>query len=83
MERKDSMKKCAVILMDICLIILVSGSGYAQEDKTRLGFGLSMGKEMVEVDDEMITVFDAPNFLLPILFGSDCRLYPIIEIISR
>ena len=77
------MKRCAIVLVVFCLLILVSYSAYAQEDKTRFGFGLSMGKEMVEVDDEMISVFDPPNFLLPILFGSGFFIEPEVGILRH
>lgn len=60
------------------MVILITGVIHAQDNKARFGFGLSMGKEMVEIDNEFVTLFDAPIFSFPILFGSGFRIEPQI-----
>jgi hypothetical protein len=60
----------------IFIILLVLDLAHAQNNQASVGFGLNMGKEIVKVDDEWITVFDAPTFLVPILFSTGFRIEP-------
>ena len=51
----------------------------AQEQATRIGIGVSLGKEAIPIDDNFVfSWFDYPNFYIPILISSHFRLEPVL-----
>lgn len=51
---------------------------HAQEEGNRIGFGVSLGKEIIDLDGGALTLFDFPSFYLPISISSRFRLEPEI-----
>ena len=54
---------------------------FSQEEKTRIGLGVSLGKDIRRgYDGELLTSFDAPSYYIPILISNSFRIEPEIGI---
>ena len=73
------MKKVSLILLFGTAFFLISNLLYAQEKETRLGVGVSLGKESLLIDeDAILTLFDFPRFYIPIITSPQFRFEPEI-----
>lgn len=73
------MKTISVILLLGAAFLLSFNLLYAQEEKTRVGFGVSIGKETMIIEEgTAFTLFDFPSFYMPILISRQFRLEPWI-----
>ncbi len=71
------MKKASFIMLLVVTSFFLSSFLHAQEERSRIGFGVSLGKEIVEIG-EAYTMLDFPSFYLPISLSSNFRFEPEI-----
>ena len=63
------------------ILMLFSNSAFSQEKKVRVGFGVSMGKDIIRVYEAgLLTSFDYPNYYIPIIISKSFRIEPEIGI---
>jgi len=75
------MKKASFIMLLVVTSLYLSNFLYAQEEtqeeRSRIGFGVSLGKEIIAIG-EAYTLLDFPSFYLPISLSSNFRFEPEI-----
>ncbi|MBA7694284.1 hypothetical protein ES703_102891 [subsurface metagenome] len=75
------MKKASFIMLLVVTSFYLSNFLHAQEKtqekRSRIGFGVSLGKEIMEIG-EAYTLLDFPSFYLPISLSSNFRIEPEI-----
>ncbi len=74
------MKKASFIMLLVMTSFFLSNFLHAQEERSRIGFGVSLGKEIIVGAGEVmqLTLFDFPSFYLPINLSSNFRFEPEI-----
>ncbi|MBA7522587.1 hypothetical protein ES705_14707 [subsurface metagenome] len=76
------MKKASFIMLLVVTFFYLSNFLHAQEERSqekrsRIGFGVSLGKEIMEIG-EVYTLLDFPSFYLPIRLSPAFRIEPEI-----
>jgi len=76
------MKKASLIMLLVVTSFYLSNFLHAQEERSqekrsRIGFGVSLGKEIIEIGEDY-TMLDFPSFYLPISLSSNFRFEPEI-----
>ena len=76
------MKKASFIMLLVVTFFYLSNFLHAQEERSqekrsRIGFGVSLGKEIIEIG-EAYTMLDFPSFYLPISLSPNFRFEPEI-----
>lgn len=69
------MKRSIFILLLVTLL-LASYQLQAQDRKSLIGIGISMGKEIISSNGSVLTLFDFPSIYVPIIISSKFRLEP-------
>lgn len=72
------MKKASFIMLLVVTSLYGSNFLHAQEERSRIGIGVSIGKEVLAGDGMQLTLFDFPSFYLPISLSSNFRFEPEI-----
>ena len=77
------MKKASFIMLLVVTSFYLSNFLNAQEERSqekrsRIGFGVSLGKEIINIPNEALTLLDFPSFYLPIRISPNFRLEPEI-----
>lgn len=72
------MKKASFIMLLVVTSFYLSNFLHAQEERSRIGIGVSIGKEVLPTDGMQLTLFDFPSFYLPISLSSNFRFEPEI-----
>ena len=72
------MKKASFIMLLVVTSLYLSNFLHAQEERSRIGIGVSIGKEVLAADGMQLTLFDFPSFYLPISLSSNFRFEPEI-----
>ena len=72
------MKKAMIIMLLFVTSFYLSNFLHAQEERSRIGFGVSIGKEILAGDGMQLTLFDFPCLYLPINLSSNFRFEPEI-----
>jgi hypothetical protein len=72
------MRKASFIMLLVVTSFYLSNFLHAQEERSRIGFGVSIGKEVLAADGMQLTLFDFPSFYLPISLSSNFRFEPEI-----
>jgi len=71
------MKKASFIMLLVVTSFYLSNFLHAQEERSRIGFGVSLGKEIISSDGGL-TLLDFPSFYVPINISSHFRFEPEI-----
>ncbi|TEU00108.1 MAG: hypothetical protein E3J23_03460 [Candidatus Stahlbacteria bacterium] len=69
------MKKAIFIILFVCISLLMVNPLQAQEKRSSIGLGVSLGKELYMGG---LTLLDFPTFYLPITLSSNFRIEPEI-----
>ncbi len=72
------MKKASFIMLLVVTSLYGSNFLHAQEERSHIGIGVSIGKEVLAGDGMQLTLFDFPSFYLPISLSSNFRFEPEI-----
>jgi len=72
------MKKASFIMLLVVTSLYLSNFLHAQEERSRIGIGVSIGKEVLAAEGMQLTLFDFPTFYLPISLSSNFRFEPEI-----
>lgn len=70
------MKKTIFILLFVLTFFAASILLQGQEKRSRIGIGISMGKEITSSNGSVLTLFDFPSIYVPIIISSKFRLEP-------